>query len=442
MSLPNLITRAYLKKYSKTLQRIRHNSAQLQSRELHLIQKSTIYKALYADQDLKSLPISTYKNVEEEIQKKISSNTGKFQSVKTYAKSAGTSSNQPKYIPTSDAFLQRNHVQAAWLTMSLIYQMRPDMDIISRKNLLIGGAIYDSTNDLIIADISGLMIRNIPKVFHKYYVPSIAEATEADWEKKLQLTAQRAAATDQVVMFAGVPTWILTVATEVMTITGTNDLSQVWPYFKVYLHGGVDFHPYRAQFNALFPDNDVLYLDVYNASEGFFAVQDMITQEGMLLLTAHGIYYEFVELENFKADNHLIIPLEEVELGVEYVILISNLSGLIRYVLGDTLIFASLNPYRINITGRITEFINAFGEDLTFKNVKKALAKAQEQFDFTIADYTIAPRYLSTDEKGCHEWYIEFKKEPADLSGLSQLLDDGHLLKVATNLVVRINCQN
>ena len=424
MSIPNQLTRAYLSKYKNTLQHIRQNSIDLQYQEKQNILNSKIFQNLHRNQKWEDIPISSYKDIESEILQKIKKNEGTFQPIKTYAKSAGTSSNDPKYIPTSRNYLKRNHVQAAWLTMYLTYALRPDMDIIARKNLLIGGAIYTSTESLVIADISGLMIRNIPRIFHRYYVPSIAEATIPDWEQKLQITAQRAAETDQVVMFAGVPTWILTVAREVLKHSNKNNLSEVWPHFKVYLHGGVHFSPYRSQFDQLFPDNDLLYLDVYNASEGFFAVQDTEVHQGLLLLTGHRVYYEFIRVKDYQNDHHEILNLSEIEIGQEYVLLISNITGLIRYVLGDTIRFTTLNPFRIEITGRISEFINAFGEDLTYENVRIALQKVNEKHDFKIRNYTIAPRYISTNQKGCHEYYIEFEKPPTDLDNLSQDIDD------------------
>jgi len=298
------------------------------------------------------------------------------------------------------------------------------MDVFSRKNLLVGGAIYEKKKNHIIGDISGLMIQNIPKQFHKYYVPTIAEATQTNWESKLHITATKASQDAEIVLFAGVPTWILTLSKEILKRAEKETLLEVWPQVKAYLHGGVNFDPYRAQFEELLPDKNFLYLEVYNASEGFIAVQDTRENNGLLLLTGHGIYYEFISKDDYNNGDINILNLEEIELNKEYVLLISNISGLYRYVIGDIISFVSKIPFRVQVKGRISDYVNAFGEDLTLEMVNKALTRTLENHNSSIRNYTIAPSYISLNKKGKHQWFIEFEKEPLNLSIFQKDLDE------------------
>ena len=236
------------------------------------------------------------------------------------------------------------------------------------------------------------------------------------------MTAKKAAVND-IVMLAGVPTWILTLATEVLKYSGKNNLSEVWPYLKVYLHGGVKFDPYKAQFKELLPTSNVLYLEVYNASEGFFAIQDTLVNHGLLLLTCHGIYYEFILFENYKKADYYIINLAKVVPNMEYVMLITTLSGLRRYVVGDTIIFTTILPFRIKVKGRISEYINAFGEDLTQEAANRAITETLLKHNAHIRNYTVAPKYISLYEKGSHEWYIEFERSPCNIDIFKKELD-------------------
>ncbi len=420
----NSLVRIYLKRYHKVLDKVRTNSLELQQKELKRILSSPIYRGIDEKSFFEQEP-TLYKDYKSEVDSRLLSGKGTFHSISVFAKSAGTSGNYSKLIPTSDAFLKRNHIPAGWLTMSLMYALRPDMDIISKKNLLVGGAIYDRTKNYTIADISGLLIEKIPRIFHRFYLPSIAEATMPDWEKKLMVTARKAADTDEVVMFAGVPTWILTLAKEVLSISSKRNLIEVWPNLKVYLHGGVKMKPYLEQFQRLIPkEAGVLFMEIYNASEGFFAIQDTLINHGMLLLTCHGVYYEFITLRNYREAVYRILPLSEVVCKEEYVMLITTLSGLCRYVMGDTVSFTSRHPFRLTVKGRINEFINAFGEDLTLEVANNAITDVCENGNALIRNYTVAPQYISLNDKGCHQWYIEFEKPPNCFSSFESELDE------------------
>lgn len=423
MSIFNSIVRIYLKRHQKTVSNIRFKSLFLQERELVKILRSPLYRNISMDAFF-DCPPTTYDSYQKDIDARMFTGDGKFRSISAFAKSAGTSGAASKYIPTAKAYLKRNHIAAGWLTMHLMYALRPDMDIISNKNLLVGGAVYEENSDYTVADISGLLIRKIPKAFHKFYVPSIAEATMPDWEEKLKITSEKASNTEKVVMIAGVPTWILTLSKEILKISSKKCLTEVWPNLKVYLHGGVKMEPYHQQFLQLIPKQSrVLFMEVYNASEGFFAVQDTPVNEGMLLLTCHGIYYEFIKLTDYRAGVNKIFSLKDVECSEEYVILITNMSGLCRYIIGDTVSFTSKNPFRIVVKGRISEYINAFGEDLGLDIVNRSISEVCMKHDTTIRNYTVAPKYISIQEKGYHQWYVEFEKEPRDLISFTRDLD-------------------
>ena len=427
MNLTNSLVRTYLLRYKKVLERIKYDSLKLQEKELALILKSPIsqFKQIQSKDRFNNLKITSYSDYEKEINKRLDrSERNIYNQIKYFAKSAGTTSNGSKYVPTSNEFLRRNHIQASWLALAILYFLRPDMDVFSRKYLLVGGAIYERTKDRTVADISGLMIQNIPRPFHKYYVPTIEEATNPDWEIKLGLTAKKAAADPNVVLFAGVPTWILTLAKEVLNIASRDNLLEVWPHVKAYIHGGVRFDPYRLQFKELLPDKNFIFLEVYNASEGFIAVQDTREHQGLLLLTGHGIYYEFIRVENYRNGDFVILNLDKIELNTTYVLLITNNSGLYRYIIGDTLSFISKHPFRLRINGRISDFINAFGENLNLNTVENALSIILIYHDALIRDYSVAPKYISMENRGYHQWFIEFEKPPLNIAKFALDLDN------------------
>jgi hypothetical protein len=268
------------------------------------------------------------------------------------------------------------------------------------------------------------MIHHIPLVIRPFYIPDVRTATLPNYEAKVKQIAELGAREPSITMLGGVPTWNLTLYRRILDITGAAHLLEVWPHLQAYIHGGVSFTPYREQFAALIPSHNFLYLEVYNASEGFFAVQDQLDRDDMLLLLTNGIYYEFIPFEAYKQGSLEACPLSAVQTGINYVMMITTNTGLYRYLMGDLIVFSSTSPYRIRIVGRTQEFINAFGEDLLLDNVENALVATCRAFGAIVRDYTIAPYYIRVEEKGRHQWFIEFEQPPADLPVFAAALDE------------------
>jgi hypothetical protein len=243
-----------------------------------------------------------------------------------------------------------------------------------------------------------------------------------EWEEKIEKMAQSTILED-VTMIAGVPTWTIVLIKKIFEITGKKNLHEIWPNLELYMHGGVNFTPYEQQFKQLIPSTQMNYLETYNASEGFFAAQDIIGRDGLLLFLNHGIFYEFMPLEEQGKEFPETLQLEDVEIGKNYAIVVSTNSGLWRYIVGDTIQFVSVNPYRIKVSGRLKHFINAFGEELIVDNADYAIAKACKETNSSVTDYTAAPVYFSDDSNGCHQWIIEFETNPESIEQFTEILD-------------------
>ena len=236
----------------------------------------------------------------------------------------------------------------------------------------------------------------------------------SEWNQKMLAIAEETKLVN-VTSFAGVPSWMLVLFNKVLEQTGKDNLLEVWPNAEVYFHGGVSFEPYREQYKKLFPSDKFRYYEIYNASEGFFGIQDRNDFNDLLLMLDYGIFYEFIPMDTFGTSNEKIIPLSEVELNKNYAMVISTNSGLWRYLIGDTVRFTSLEPYRIKVSGRTKHHINVFGEELMVENTDKALALTCETFNVEVVEYTAAPIFMEGKEKGSHEWIIEFKNPPEDI---------------------------
>jgi len=229
---------------------------------------------------------------------------------------------------------------------------------------------------------------------------------------------------EDITNLAGVPSWMLVLLNKVLEVTGKDHILEVWPNLEVYFHGGVNFNPYKEQFKKIIPKADFKYYETYNASEGFFAIQDRNYSDEMLLMLDYGIFYEFIPMEEFDGENSQAIPLEKVVLHKNYALVITTNAGLWRYIIGDTIMFTSLNPYRIKVTGRTKHFINAFGEELIIDNAETALKLACKESNAEILEYTAAPIFMKDNTKGSHEWLIEFSKKPKDLELFTKMLDN------------------
>jgi hypothetical protein len=345
--------------------------------------------------------------------------------VRWFAKSSGTTSEKSKFIPVTRQNLKSCHIRGTWDTMNLFYQNRKDARQFECKSMIMGGALdtfepYPATK---YGDVSAIMIHHMPGVGKPFFTPDFETALLHDWEEKVERLAQIGAKEQNMVMIGGVPTWTVVLFRRILELTGKDHMLDVWPNFQVYIHGGVSFTPYRKQFQQFFPGNQVSYQEIYNASEGYFAAQDDFASDDMLLLLNNGIYYEFLPMSEWDSPAPKAIPLEEVVPGQNYALVITTNSGLWRYLLGDTVTFTSIYPYRIKITGRTKHFVNAFGEEVMVENTDKAIAETCKALDATVLEYTVAPVYFEGDNKGGHEWLIEFDRQPDDLETFARLLD-------------------
>mgnify|MGYP001239174364 FL=1 len=345
--------------------------------------------------------------------------------VDMFAKSSGTTNDKSKFIPVSRVNLTECHHKGAWDTMSVIYRNRPDSRHFLGKSLLMGGsaAAYEPHPATTTGDVSALMIGKMPFYFRPFFTPDFETALLKDWDVKIERMARIISHEPNLVMIGGVPTWTVVLLRRVLEMTGKSDLKEVWPDLQVYVHGGVSFLPYREQFKQLIQDPDFQYVEIYNATEGYFAVQDDPKTQDMLLLLNNGIYYELLPMTEWGREDGKTIPLAAAQTGVNYALVISTNSGLWRYLPGDTIQFTSVDPYKIRITGRTKQYINAFGEEVMVDNTDRALAETCRQTRSAVREYTVAPVYFGSQAKGGHEWLVEFDQPPDDLEQFAEILD-------------------
>ena len=344
--------------------------------------------------------------------------------VSWFAKSSGTTSDKSKFIPITEESLEDCHYQAAKDVLALYYNFNNDSDLLTGKGLVIGGShqISKINEDISIGDLSAVLLQNTPVWANWIRTPELSIALMDEWESKIEQLAQ-STILENVTSISGVPTWTLILIKRILEITGKQTLKEVWPSLELYIHGGVSFTPYKEQFQKLIGPG-CTYLEMYNASEGFFAAQDDPTVEGMLLFLDHGIFYEFMPAEEYGKDIPRTIGLDKVELDKNYALVISTNGGLWRYLVGDTIKFTSLAPYRIVVTGRLKQFINAFGEEVMVDNTDKAIAAAAASTGLVVKDYTAAPIYFGDRNQGAHEWLIEFENKPESLTAFTMALDE------------------
>jgi hypothetical protein len=340
-----------------------------------------------------------------------------------FAKSSGTTSDKSKFIPVSEESLQDCHYKGAKDVVTMYYDFNPDSDLLTGKGLVIGGShtINQVNEDVHYGDLSAVLLQNSPFWGHWIRTPELSIALLDEWEDKIERLAKNTIM-ENVTSISGVPTWTLVLIRRILEITGKSTLAEVWPSLELYIHGGVAFTPYQEQFEKLI-GKDICYLDMYNASEGFFAAQANPYDDGMLLFVDHGIFMEFMPVEEYGKPQPETIGLDAVELGHHYAPVINTNGGLWRYLLGDTIQFTSKEPFRIKVSGRLKHFINAFGEEVIVDNSDKAIAIASQKTGAIVNDYTAAPVYFSEGGNGAHEWLVEFEKEPADLSVFVNELD-------------------
>ncbi|MDD3859896.1 MAG: GH3 auxin-responsive promoter family protein [Bacteroidales bacterium] len=381
----------------------------------------------------KNVPLHDYDNLKPYIERVMNGEQNILwpSEIKWFAKSSGTTSDRSKYIPISSESLEDCHFRSG-KDIYLLYADRfPETRVFMGKSLAIGGSTNINLNseNSYYGDLSAVLIKNLPFWTYFHRIPREEIALIEEWDEKLDRIVESTYNKD-VTNIVGVPTWLLVLLKKTLAYTGKNNILEVWPNIELFIHGGVSFLPYKSSYQELIPSSGMTYLETYNASEGFFGIQDETSSgeqnnsTGLLLMLDYGIYYEFIKLNDYLSGKTNTIPLSEVETDVNYAMIISTNGGLWRYVIGDTVSFTSRNPYKIKITGRTKHYINAFGEEVIIENAHRAMTYACEKTDAHIREYTAAPLfYKSGASEGAHQWLFEFIKAPENISIFAELLD-------------------
>lgn len=356
--------------------------------------------------------------------------------IKWYAKSSGTTEDVSKFIPVSDESLRDSHMQGPRDILGVYAGLYPHSKLFEGKILTLGGSHQlDKMSSVAHAgDLSAIMIENVPSWAAWKRLPSHETALVSNFDEKIMRICQETVGKN-VTGFAGACSWNLVMLNRILEYTGKSNILEVWPNLELFMHGGMSFEPYREQFKKLIPTDKMNYIESYNASEGFFALQDDMNSRDMLLMLDYGIFYEFLPLEHL-GDTSKTVPLEGVKLGGKYAIIITTSAGLWRYMIGDTVEFTSVNPYKIRITGRTKQFMNAFGEEVMVENADAAIMQACRETGAQISDYTAAPIYMTTSEKGGHEWLVEFVAEPDNMTKFVEILD-AHLQSINSDYAAK-----
>ena len=373
-----------------------------------------------------NVPIQQYESIEPLIERNRTGEQNVFwpSKIQWFAKSSGTTNAKSKFIPVSDEALNDCHMKAGKDMLCLFINNNEDTEIFKGKGLRLGGssAVYED-NDTYFGDLSAIIIENMPFWADFSSAPSQKTALMSEWESKMEAIINETIKED-ITSLVGVPSWMLVLLNRVLEVSGKDNILEVWPNLEVYFHGGVNFKPYREQYERLIPKKDFRYYETYNASEGFFAIQDQNDSDQLLLMLDYGIFYEFIPMDRFKGEDSVAISLDEVVIDKNYALVITTNSGLWRYLIGDTIKFTNLQPHRIKITGRTKHFINVFGEELVIENTEDALETACRKTNASITDYTVAPIFMNEEHSGGHEWLIEFKKDPESMEDFTLHLDE------------------
>ncbi len=342
-----------------------------------------------------------------------------------FARSSGTSSSRSKFIPVTKASLEDCHFKGGKDMLSIYCHNNPQTRLFTGKGFSIGGShsINQFGTGSFYGDLSAVLMHNLPKWAEYHRTPDLEVALMNNWDEKMDMMIEKTKDID-VTSITGIPSWTLILCKQLLERTGRSHLHEVWPHLEVYFHGGVSFLPYRASFKDMIGDNHMNYLETYNASEGFFGIQDRTDSDDLLLMLDYGIYYEFVPVSDVTSSDPKVVPLEEVETGASYAMVISTNGGLWRYMIGDTVMFTAKNPFRIKITGRVGNFINAFGEELVIQNAEVAMKLVCRKLNARVSDYTAAPKLMAGTGKGVHQWLIEFTNRPDSLNEFALELDD------------------
>lgn len=381
-----------------------------------------------AEQFKERVPVSTYEEIKPYIDqlREGQQNILWPGEIKWFAKSSGTTGNKSKFIPVSLESLEECHYKAGKDMLSLYCNNFPNTALFSGRGLAIGGShsISEISNtNYITGDLSAIIIENLPFWAEFIRVPKKSTALMDNWEEKIEMMADETIP-HNLTSLSGVPSWLLLLLKRVLEKTGKSDLSEVWPNLEVYFHGGVNFDPYRDQFRQIIRSSSMNYMETYNASEGFFGIQDRSDSNDLLLMLDYGIYYEFIPVGQIGEEHPKSVGLDGVDTETNYAMVISTNGGLWRYMIGDTVKFTSLDPFRIRITGRTKNFINVVGEEVIVDNAEKALSIACKKCHAIVSEFTAAPVFYNEANRVAHEWLIEFEKEPADLDYFTETLDN------------------
>ena len=436
MNLTNLVEKIAFRRRQKELDKYANNGLAMQQEVLHYLveyAKDTEYgrNHLFStiqsyDDFVQNVPVNTYEELKGDIDRMRHGEENILWpgQVKWYAKSSGTTNDKSKFIPVSPEALQHTHYQGPKDVVAFYLQNNPNSHLFEGKSLILGGSHSPNYNlpDSLVGDLSAILIENISPLANLVRVPKKSTALLSDFEVKRDRIA-RETLHKNVTNISGVPSWMLSVLVRVLELSGKQHLEEVWPNLEVFFHGGIAFTPYRKQYEQLITKSDMHYMETYNASEGFFGIQNDPSDPAMLLMLDYGVFYEFIPIEELGTEKPTIVPLSGVKIGQNYAMVISNLCGLWRYEIGDTVQFTSVNPYKFVITGRTKYFINAFGEELIMDNAEKGLAYACSQTGAQVLEYSAAPVYMDNKAKCRHQWLIEFSKAPQDLKAFSEILD-------------------
>ncbi|CEN32544.1 GH3 auxin-responsive promoter family protein [Capnocytophaga cynodegmi] len=436
LTLFNSITSWFLKRRIDQIEQFTKNPHQTQERvllELLNTAKDTEIGKKYGFSDIKNYtqfarntPLVTYEDFEPFIERARKGERNIFWNtpIKWFAKSSGTTNAKSKFIPVSEEALQNCHYKSGKDMLCLYLNNNENSNLFKGKSLRLGGSkeLYEE-NGTFFGDLSAILIENLPFWAEFSCTPSNKVSLMSEWESKLNAIVKEARS-ENVTSMAGVPSWMLVLLNRILEETKKENLLEIWKNLEVYFHGGVSFIPYRDQYKKIIPSESFRYYEIYNASEGFFGIQDRNNSDELLLMLDYGIFYEFIPMETFGTNQQKVIPLSEVELEKNYAMVITTNAGLWRYIIGDTIRFTSISPYRIKITGRTKHFINVFGEELIIENAEKGLEKACKATNSEIIDYTVAPIFMQDKLKGGHEWIIEFSRKPSDIEKFTEILDE------------------
>lgn len=412
--------------------------------------KSHLFSTIKSYTDFKNaVPLQEYNSLFPFIQRAMDGELNVLWPKKTnwFAKSSGTTEAKSKFIPVTKDSLEECHYKGGKDLLALYYNNHPKRKLYNGKHLIIGGSaqINQLSTDSYFGDLSAIIVKNLPFWAEIRRTPSKEIALMSEWESKIEKMA-RSTINEDVLIIAGVPSWTMVLAKKVLEISGKSNLKEVWPNLELFMHGGVSFEPYKQEFQRLIPDKTMNYVETYNASEGFFGIQDQLDSNELLLMLDYGIYYEFIPMRSYDGiHSKEVCNLEDVELYKNYALVISSNGGLWRYIIGDTIQFTNLKPFRFKITGRTKQFINTFGEEIIVDNAEKAIAYACEQTKSQLKEFTACPIYMEADQKGGHEWFIEFTKEPENAHEFAVFLDEklseinsDYAAKRASDLVLQL----